>query len=102
MGKKKGTGFGVRLRQLREEAGLTQVQLAEKAEMHLHGLTKLEQGDREPGWATVLALSRALGVDCSAFIPTTGEEAARPRGRPRKASKDSSTISKKPARTGSK
>jgi transcriptional regulator with XRE-family HTH domain len=86
MGKKNGTGFGARLRQLRENAGLTQAQLAEKAQLHLHGLTKLEQGDREPAWATVLALSNALGVDCSAFIPDNGHERVRPRGRPRKQS----------------
>jgi transcriptional regulator with XRE-family HTH domain len=67
MAKKRATGFGRRLRELRAAAGLTQAQLAERAEMHLHGLTKLEQGDREPSWATVQDLARALGVSCEAF-----------------------------------
>jgi transcriptional regulator with XRE-family HTH domain len=90
MGKKKATGFGGKLRALREAAGLTQAQLAERAGMHLHGITKLEQGDREPAWATVLLLARTLGVSCEAFAgdepPGEVEPAPpRPRGRPRKA-----------------
>jgi transcriptional regulator with XRE-family HTH domain len=72
MGKKKDTGFAARLRALREAANLTQAQLAERAGLHLHGITKLEQGDREPAWATVLALADALGVDCRAFVDSHG------------------------------
>jgi transcriptional regulator with XRE-family HTH domain len=53
---------------LRIQAGLTQTQLAEKAGLHLHGLTKLEQGDREPAWSTVLDLAKALGVEVGAFV----------------------------------
>jgi hypothetical protein len=45
------------------------------AGMHLHGLTKLEQGDREPAWGTVLDLARALAVDVGAFIDYQGLEA---------------------------
>lgn len=82
MTKKRRTGFAAKLKYLREEAGLTQAQLAERAEMHLQGITKLEQGLREPAWATVLALAEALGVNCLAFMD--GAEAKRPRGRPRK------------------
>jgi transcriptional regulator with XRE-family HTH domain len=69
MGKKKdaGTGFGVILKRLREEAGLSQAALAEKAGMNLFGVAKIEQGLREPGWATVLKLTVALGVECTAF-----------------------------------
>ena len=97
MAKKKDTGFAVRLRELREAAGLTQSQLADRAGMHLHGITKLEQGDRAPAWATVLALAEALEVGCEAFVDSKaggrassagGEEespsSGRPRGRPKK------------------
>jgi DNA-binding XRE family transcriptional regulator len=79
--------FASRLRQLREAAGLTQVQLAERAGPHLHGITKLEQGNREPAWSPVLALAEALGVDCMAFVANSGSEEAAPkpsRGRPPK------------------
>jgi transcriptional regulator with XRE-family HTH domain len=61
------TGFGERLKQLRKNAGLSQAELAERAGMNRFGVAKLEQGAREPSWATVLNLARALGVDCRAF-----------------------------------
>jgi transcriptional regulator with XRE-family HTH domain len=72
MAKKSSTGFAARLRELRDAAGLSQAQLADRAGMHLHGITKLEQGDREPSWATVLALAKALEVDCRSFAPIAG------------------------------
>src|SRR4051794_2634828 len=97
--------FGAALKALRESAGLTQEQLAERAGLHRMGLAKLEQGAREPSWSTIKALCKALGVSCDAFMKGPGElpqpkpgrpparkdEAksedvppARPRGRPRK------------------
>jgi hypothetical protein len=65
----------------------------------------LEQGRRQPAWETVVALAKALGVSCDAFLqepttaPPTGpgrprkapaesadqDQQKRPRGRPRKA-----------------
>jgi transcriptional regulator with XRE-family HTH domain len=59
--------FGHRLRELRERAGLTQTQLAESAGMHRQGIVKLERGEREPAWSTLLALAGALDVDLNAF-----------------------------------
>jgi transcriptional regulator with XRE-family HTH domain len=91
MAKKKSTGFATRLRELREAAGLTQAQLAERSGMHTHGVTKIEQGDREPSWATVLALAGALGVNVSVFAAgVTEQEPDRPRGRPSKPARTSS------------
>jgi transcriptional regulator with XRE-family HTH domain len=84
------TLFAEKLRHLREAAGLTQTQLAEKAGMHRQGIAKLERGEREPTWATVQALADALGVSCDVLrtTPPPASEAARepaaPRGRPRK------------------
>jgi transcriptional regulator with XRE-family HTH domain len=84
------SGFGRVLKQLREAAGLTQEQLAERAAMHKFGVAKLEQGLREPSWATVQALANALGTNCLAFVddgeitPTNRHDAKR--GRPRKVS----------------
>jgi transcriptional regulator with XRE-family HTH domain len=77
--------FAGRLRELREGAGLSREGLAERAGLKVGGVRDLEQGRREPGWRTVLALARALGVGCTAFLQ---EPAARPPagpGRPRKA-----------------
>jgi transcriptional regulator with XRE-family HTH domain len=76
--------FAGRLKELREQAGLTQQALADKAQLSKAGIADLEQGRREPSWATAVALAAALGVECTAFLQ---EPAARPemgRGRPRK------------------
>jgi transcriptional regulator with XRE-family HTH domain len=87
MSKSSKPSFGERLKRLREGAGLSQRELAEKAGMHQFGVAKLEQGLREPSWATVQALAAALGVDCLAFTGT-GESGPPPEkrgpGRPRK------------------
>ena len=90
--KKRSTTFAARLRELRTAAGLTQAQLAKLAGMHLRGLTKLEQGDREPTWASVLDLAEALGVDCTAFNQVPGELPRPARGRPPKGSADSNAA----------
>jgi transcriptional regulator with XRE-family HTH domain len=89
------SGFGDRLRALRERAGLTQRALAERAGCHLMTIAKLERGAQEPAWPLVLALTRALGVDCLAFAGESGVQTTpntspgpppekRGRGRPRK------------------
>jgi transcriptional regulator with XRE-family HTH domain len=80
------TGFGPQLRTLRERAGFTQQQLGERAGCHSNTIAKLERGDQEPAWPLVLAICKALNVDCTAFsqAPTT-TAAPRPRGRPPKA-----------------
>jgi transcriptional regulator with XRE-family HTH domain len=61
------TTFASRLKERREAAGLTQAALAERAGLHALTVAKLEQGLREPTWATVQALAKALGVRCTAF-----------------------------------
>ena len=95
--------FAGRLKELREQAGLTQQELADKAGLKLGGIRNLEQGRTYPEWPSVLSLCAALGVECGAFCtpPATEDrpgpgrpqkerpEAAdakekRPRGRPRK------------------
>jgi transcriptional regulator with XRE-family HTH domain len=81
------SAFAARLKALRGAAGLTQEQLADAAGMHKLGIAKLEQGLREPTWATVQALARALGVTCLDFVAKEGEavEYSPPQmGRPRK------------------
>jgi transcriptional regulator with XRE-family HTH domain len=84
--KAKSTGFAARLKTLREIAGLTQDELAEKAGLYKFSIAKIEQGIREPTWATVQALCTALDVDCTAFDLRAGSVRRRktPRGRPRK------------------
>ena len=103
------SGFADRLRVLRESAGLTQAELAERAGCFPLTVSKLERGVQEPAWPLVLALANALNVPCDAFradssqgvaegrpgntVGLTGRsssdvkapEKARSRGRPRKA-----------------
>jgi transcriptional regulator with XRE-family HTH domain len=55
------------LRDLRTKSGLTQEQLAGRAEIPLSSLRGHEQGQRIPSWASVVKLSKALGVSCDAF-----------------------------------
>jgi DNA-binding XRE family transcriptional regulator len=70
MSKKGGwepTGFGGRLKSLREAAGLSQQQLAERAGCNKFTVAKLEAGKQEPAWPLVLAICAALDVTCQAF-----------------------------------
>jgi transcriptional regulator with XRE-family HTH domain len=91
------SGFGQRLKTVREEKGLSQAQLAERAGCHFFTISKLERGEQEPAWPLVIALAAALGVDCTAFVDPglqpTVEDPARPRGRPKKADADAETTS---------
>ncbi|MEV0289538.1 helix-turn-helix domain-containing protein [Kribbella sp. NPDC050820] len=55
--------FGLLLRSLRERAGLTQQELAERAELTTHAISSLERGTRtRPYPHTVRSLSDALGA----------------------------------------
>jgi transcriptional regulator with XRE-family HTH domain len=79
--------FAARLRELREQAGLSREQLAERAGLKIGGVRDLEQGRRDPTWRTVLQLAAALQVQVTEFLAEpTSEPAPRSRGRPRKAS----------------
>ncbi len=85
-----GAGFAERLRELRQSAGLTQMQLAERAGVALRTISSLEQGLYEATWPTVVALCQALAVPCTVFMESAAEAGKgrpptkRPRGRPRK------------------
>jgi DNA-binding XRE family transcriptional regulator len=89
------TGFGARLKRLREAAGKSQQELADLAGCNKFTVAKLEQGKQEPAWPLVLALCRSLGVSVATFeaaaAPQPEAPPARPRGRPRKASGESQT-----------
>jgi transcriptional regulator with XRE-family HTH domain len=73
------------LRNLREKAGLTQQKLAEKAGIPLPSLRGHEQGQRSPGWVSVVKLARALSVSTDAFADVD-EVRGKQTGRPKKQS----------------
>src|SRR5690606_7169086 len=55
--------FGIRLRHLRERAGLSQEELAERAELSATAISVLERGERKrPYPRTVRSLAAALGL----------------------------------------
>jgi transcriptional regulator with XRE-family HTH domain len=57
-----------RLRQRREELGLSVNKLAEKAGMTHVGVMKLESGDRTPMLRTALKLAKALDLRLSSVL----------------------------------
>jgi transcriptional regulator with XRE-family HTH domain len=91
--------FAGRLRELREAAGLSRQQIADKSGLKLNGIRDLEQGRRLPSWPTVLAISQALGVDCNAFTTPPAEAPPPTPGRPRKASGSPATA-RSPGKAG--
>jgi transcriptional regulator with XRE-family HTH domain len=85
----KSNHFAERLRALREAAGLSQYEVAKRAGLTRQTLSRLEMGDREPGWQTVQLLAHVLGATCTDFLdpavkPPADVPGPRPRGRPRK------------------
>jgi transcriptional regulator with XRE-family HTH domain len=77
--------FAGRLREMREAAGLSQEQLAERSGLRPSAIRDLEQGRNSPRWGTVLRLADALGVaDLREFAREPGPLPPPRRGRPRK------------------
>jgi len=66
--------LGERLRELRSSSGWTLDELARQASLSKSYLSRLEDGERQPSLAALLALSRAFGVGLAAIFP---EKAAR-------------------------
>lgn len=60
--------FSLVLRQLREERGWSQEQLAERADLNRSYLGEVERGRAVPSIVTVAKLAGALGIQLSSFI----------------------------------
>lgn len=75
--------FGMRLREIRREAGMTQHKLAQLAGLGSYaGVRNIEQGIRQPHWSTVVALCGALKVSPEVFMQEPKTTEAPGRGRP--------------------
>lgn len=57
------TAFGQRLREIRDERGLSQDALADRTDVHPTAIGRLERGSREPRLTTILRLARGLDVE---------------------------------------
>ena len=77
--------LGNRIRELREQAGLSREQLGAAAGLSARAVQQWELGDREPGWFNMVALADALGISCDAFRQEPAAAPQPQRGRPRKA-----------------
>ena len=67
---------GRNVRRIRIEKGLTQEDLADRAEVSQHYVSVLENGRRNPTIETIGVLAKALGVDHLALLQPDGESAA--------------------------
>jgi transcriptional regulator with XRE-family HTH domain len=76
--------FAARLRELREQKGMTQAELAEKVGVSSDAVARWERGIREPAWSNLTALADALGVSLDAFRQPPKEAPPRKPGRPKK------------------
>jgi transcriptional regulator with XRE-family HTH domain len=76
--------FAERLRTLREQAGLSQATLAERAGIGVSTLRQFEYGRREPTYGTLVKLAVGLGMSLAVFDRPEGTEPQQPSGRPRK------------------
>jgi transcriptional regulator with XRE-family HTH domain len=73
------------LRGLREKAGLTQEQLADRAGIPIGSLRNHEQGQRIPSWGAVVKLAKALDVSTDVFAEC--DEVNEPEPAPKPATK---------------
>ncbi|MFV1875628.1 helix-turn-helix domain-containing protein [Nioella sp.] len=62
------TAFAAVLRDFRERAGLTQEQLAERADVSARLISLLETGKRQPSLSALAALSDGLEVPMSELV----------------------------------
>lgn len=70
--------FGQRLRNLRDELGFCQREVAEQAGLALSHVQRLEYGQRSPTFETALSLADGLGVSVDALRPGGKENSAIP------------------------
>ena len=60
--------FGKRLKEMRTEAGLTQMALAKMVGLSQKAVSSWEKDQREPSLANAVALAQALGVEITDFL----------------------------------
>ena len=68
--------LGERIRILRKEAGLTQEQLAEKAEISVNFIGNAERGESSASVKTLRRMAKALGVSLKEMFDFPDEDAA--------------------------
>ena len=62
------SGFGAKLQKFRKAAEMTQSELGTACGMAYQAIARLERGENEPTWPTVIKLAKALGVEPNDFL----------------------------------
>jgi len=60
--------LGIKIRQLREQKNMTQMQLAEKIDITDRGLSKIEVGRVSPQLETLISIASVLGVSIDYLV----------------------------------
>jgi transcriptional regulator with XRE-family HTH domain len=68
------TRFGARLREIREEAGISQEKLAEEAGVHRTYVSSVERGKRNVSLVNIERFAAALGVKMGELMPDTARK----------------------------
>jgi transcriptional regulator with XRE-family HTH domain len=68
--------FAQRLRQLRDQAGLSEAKLAQASGVSFASIHEYGSGRRKPSFEAVVKIARALGVSVAAFADEDGTAAA--------------------------
>lgn len=66
--------LGVRMFQLRTKAGITQAKLAEKANLSIDSISRIERGERSPSFEALERIASALGVEPVELLNFKGKE----------------------------
>lgn len=61
--------FGQNIRKARTKAGLTQEQLAERADLHTNYYARVERGEENPSYETIEKIVKALKVKSATVMP---------------------------------
>jgi transcriptional regulator with XRE-family HTH domain len=86
--------FGEKLREFREEAGMSRAELAEETGFDEMAISRWESGEGDPSWSAVQALAKALGINCHEF----GDGRAKQAGGGRKTRRAGEAETKAPVR----
>jgi len=62
--------FAIKIRNRRHQLGMTQEELAEKADFHVNFIGGIERSTRNPSLTSIIVLARALGLSPKDLMPT--------------------------------
>ena len=79
--------FGEKLKELREQAGMTQQSLAQAANISISAVRAYEQSPQIPSLENAFKLADGLKVDVSVFKACVVEQGEKPEPKPKKPAK---------------